>query len=197
MCERKFLVPVCVDDIVSVKIKRCGWFGFLNKEGKEMPYGKTPSGANLTMGFLNILYNDGNLSGAEDMDIQALKKIHKYDGIRICLKKTYQQKDTEFKDNHFCNVFNTGLIHENDVVIDYMWNDIVEQGLYTEVDKKHKGRIPVEFRLTKYTNWEKEKDNIEYIVNINYKDTCKFNENGTSYEVLKNYINDEKKYELY
>jgi hypothetical protein len=196
MCERKTLVPVSVDDTTSVKIKRHGWFGFLNKEGKEMPYGKTPSGANLTMGFLNILYNDGNLSGAEDMDIQALKKIHKYDGIRICLKKTYQQKDTEFKDNHFCNVFNTGLIHENDVVIDYMWNDIVEQGLYTEVDKKHKGRIPVEFRLTKYTNWEKG-NNIEYIVNINYKDTCKFNENGTSYEVLKNYINDEKKYEIY
>jgi hypothetical protein len=195
MCERKFLVPVIVDDTTSVKIKRHGWFGFLNKEGKEMPYGKTPSGANLTMGFLDTLYNNEDLSGAESMDIQALKNIHKYDGIRICIKKTYQQKNIEFKDKGF-NIFATKL-NENDVVIDYMWNDIVEQGLYKEVDKENKGRIPVEFRLTKYTNWEKEKDNIEYIVNINYKDSCKFNENGTSYEVLKNYVNDEKKYEIY
>ena len=195
MCERKFLVPVIVDDTTSVKIKRHGWFGFLNKEGKEMPYGKTPSGANLTMGFLDTLYNNEDLSGAESMDIQALKNIHKYDGIRICIKKTYQQKNIEFKDKGF-NIFATKL-NENDVVIDYMWNDIVEQGLYKEVDKENTGRIPVEFRLTKYTNWEKEKDNIEYIVNINYKDSCKFNENGTSYEVLKNYVNDEKKYEIY
>ena len=194
MCERKFLVPVIVDDTTSVKIKRHGWFGFLNKEGKEMPYGKTPSGANLTMGFLDTLYNNGDLSGAESMDIQALKNIHKYDGIRICIKKTYQQKNIEFKDKGF-NIFAT-KVNENDVVIDYMWNDIVEQGFYKEVDKEHKGRIPVEFRLTKYTNWEKE-NNIEYIVNINYKDCCKFNENGTSYEVLKNYINDEKKYDLF
>jgi hypothetical protein len=147
------------------------------------------------MGFLDIFYNDGNLSGAEEMDVQALKNIHKYDGIRICLKKTYQQKDTEFKDNHYCNVLNTGEIHDNDVVIDYMWNDILEQGFYEEVTEERKGRIPVEFSLTKYPNWEKE-NCIEYIVNINYKDSCKFNKNGTSFERLKNLVNSEKNYVL-
>jgi hypothetical protein len=193
MTERKFLVPICIDDTEPLMIKSSGWFGFLDKNGNQIHYGKTPSGNKLFKGFLKE-NNNGELIGSEEIDINALKNIHKYDGIRICIKKTYQEKNNEFKDNG-CNVFRI-IINKNNVVIDYMWNDIVEKVNYKQENIFDKNRIPVDLILTKYTNWENN-NNIEYIVNINYKDNHKFNKNGTSYEVLNNYIKDEKKYEIY